>query len=444
VVPLLSWRIPLAHHKPTPLRRDHARPRHQPSSLDPVIGQHLTELVSPATYALTDQYQRLGLRFRVLNLPIMVAMVVTLIWQQVPSVSELVRMLARDQLLWTPPIHVSQQAISERLRTLPAALFGEVVHAVLPQLQARALARSRPLPPVIARAQKHFAHLWIADATKLEALFKKVGALRDEEGFPHGGTLLGLLDLPSKLPVHLVWEADSACNERRLLDQVKKYLEPGTLLLLDGGFSGFARFDWCTEHAVSFITRPSSNAASTTVQVLQETATIRERIIQFGQYRSNPCRHPVRLVEIQTGQGWYRYITNVLDPIILPAADVAELYGQRWRIEEAFSAVKRLLGLSYLWTGAANGIALQVWATWLLYAVLIDLCDQIAEVKALPLDRISVEMVYRGLYHFAGALQRGEATDPVAYLASQTDLGIVKRLRNRPTPLDNQRRILNL
>jgi len=113
-------------------------------------------------------------------------------------------------------------------------------------------------------------------------------------------------------------------------------------------------------------------------------------------------------------------------------------------IEDAFSLVMRLLGLSYLWTGAANGIQLQIWATWLLYAVLIDLCDQIAEVKGLPLDRISLEMVYRGLYHFAGAVQRGEATDPVTYLASQTDLGIVKRLRNRPSRLDKCHQILNL
>jgi hypothetical protein len=431
-------------YKPASLRRDHARPRHQPSSLDPVIQQHLTELVSPATYALTDQYQRLGLRFRLLNLPIMVAVVVTLIWQQVPSVSELVRMLARDHLLWSPPRQVSQQALSLRLRTLPASLFGEVVHTILPTLQERAAARSRPLPPVIARASAHFTHLWIADATKLEALFKKVGALRDEAGFPHGGTLLGLLDLPSKLPVHLVWEADPNRNERRLLDQIKARLEPGTLLVFDGGFAGFERFDWCTEHGVSFITRPASNAAYAVLQTLQENDRVREQIIQFGQYRSNPCRHPVRLVEVRTGQGWYRYITNVLDPTILPAQDVADLYGQRWRIEEAFSLVKRLLGLSYLWTGAANGIALQVWATWLLYAVLIDLCDQIAEVKALPLDRISVEMVYRGLYHFAGAVQRGEATDPVAYLASQTDLGIVKRRRPPRTQFDTQRQILNL
>jgi Transposase DDE domain len=435
---------PLSTYKPTPLRRDHARPRHHPHALDPIIQQHLTELVRPATFALADHYRRLGLRERVLTLPVMLSLVLTLIWRQVPTVSELVRMLARDPLLWSPPIHVSQQAVSERLRSLPAALFREVAHAVLPPLQARSAARSRPIPAVIARAQQHFAHLWIADATKLEALFKKVGALREVEGYPHGGTLLGLLDLPSKLPVHLVWDANSALNERRLLDRVKALLVPGTLLLFDGGFLSFPLFDWCTDQRVSFITRPHADAAYAVVRVLQETELIRDRIIQYGQYRSNPCRHPVRLVEIRTARGWYRYVTNVLDPAVLPAADIADLYARRWRIEDAFSLVKRLLGLSYLWTGAANGIQLQVWATWLLYAVLIDLCDQVAEVKGLPLERISVEMVYRGLYHFAGAVQRGEATDPVAYLAAQTDLGIVKRLRHGRTQLDKQRQILNL
>jgi len=426
------------------MRRDHARPRHHPHALDPVLQQHLTQLVQPATYALTDQYHRLGLRFRILSLPVMVALVLTLIWRQVPSVSTLVQLLAREPLLWVPPRRVSQQALSERLRCLPASLFQQVVHAVLPQLQERAAVRTRPRPPVIQRAQDHFTHLWIIDATKLELLFKKVGALREEPGAPHGGHLLGVLDLVSRLPVQLVWDDTTSINERHLLERVKGMLPPGTLLLLDRGFYGFPLFDWCTDHQVSFITRTRSDASYTVRQVLQDSPTCRDRIIQFGQFRSNPCRHPIRLVEVRRGERWYQYLTNVLDPTVLTAAEVAELYARRWRMEDAFSLVKRLLGLSYLWTGAANGIELQVWATWLLYAVLIDLCDQIAEVKSLPLDRISVEMVYRGLYHFTGAYAQGTATDPVAYLASQDDLGIVKRLRTPCTSLDTQRQILNL
>jgi IS4 transposase len=61
---------------------------------------------------------------------------------------------------------------------------------------------------------------------------------------------------------------------------------------------------------------------------------------------------------------------------------VADLYRKRWRIEQAFNTVKRLLGLSYLWTGSLNGIKLQIWATWLFYAVLIDLGDAVLKDDA--------------------------------------------------------------
>ena len=91
---------------------------------------------------------------------------------------------------------------------------------------------------------------------------------------------------------------------------------------------------------------------------------------------------------------------------------------KRWRIEDAFNTVKRLLGLSYLWTGSINGIKLQIWATWLFYAVLVDLGDSVADELSLPFDRISLEMIYRGLYYFHSASQRGETQDPVRYFSN--------------------------
>lgn len=83
----------------------------------------------------------------------------------------------------------------------------------------------------------------------------------------------------------------------------------------------------------------------------------------------------LRLVEIRVGKSWYAYLTSVLEPQILPPYVVADLYRRRWRIEEAFNTVKRLLGLSYLWTGSVNGVQLQIWGTWLFYAVLVQLVD---------------------------------------------------------------------
>lgn len=107
------------------------------------------------------------------------------------------------------------------------------------------------------------------------------------------------------------------------------------------------------------------------------------------------------------------------------------MYRRRWRIEQVFNTVKRLLDLSYLWTGSINGIQLQIWATWLFYAVLIDLSDAVADELCLPFDSISVEMIYRGLYHFTVAYQNQKALDPVKYFADpeNQDLSIVKRQR---------------
>ena len=418
------------HYFPPDIDRDHARPRNAPAPSNAAVEARLAELISPAIYALTDHYHCLGLRWRILNLPVMIGAILAMIWRQVPSVSTLAQMIVREPLLWAPPRQVSQQALSLRLRSLPSELFAQLFQNVLPLLLARAAARNRPQPAVIERALKHFPHLWIIDATTLEALFHKVGLLRDESKTVFGGKLLALLDLPSKLPIQLWLDENATANEKSFLDErVRSLLKAGTLLIFDLGFYAFPFFDWLTEQGLAFVTRARAATAFRVKEVLFETPLVRDRIITLGVYRSNPCKHPVRLVEVCVGGIWHAYLTNVLDANVLSTVDVVDLYGRRWRVEESFLLVKRLLGLSYLWTGAFNGIAMQVWATWLLYGMLIDLSDAVAEELSLPLDQISVEMVYRGLYHFTVAYQRGEASDPVTYLAAQTDLGIVKRRR---------------
>lgn len=437
-------------YRPVVLKRDHARPRTQPHPSNAEVEARITELVSPLTFALAQQYHSLGLRTRLLNLPVMLAFVLALIWRQVASVSELVRLVAREPLLWVPPLEVSQQAVAIRLRTLPADLFGQVCMTLLPLLHERSAARTRPVPSVIARVQRHFPQIRIVDATTLEELFCKVGLLRAGAAgqTPLGGKLCGVLDLPSKLPVALWLEASPEVNEKSFLERIKQTLVPHSLVLFDRGFYAFPFFDWLSDQAIGFVSRARDLSAYQVTEVLFAGEQVRDQIIALGQYRSNPCRHPVRLIEVQFGGEWHRYLTNVLDPRVLSAKDVVDLYGYRWRIEEAFLLTKRLLGLAYLWTGAVNGIALQVWATWLLYAVLVDLGDAVAQELNQPLERISLEMVYRGLYHFTVALHKGHATDPVAYLAdpANADLAIVKRRRKarERARLDKYPKELNL
>src|SRR5260370_1966071 len=67
------------------------------------VAQGLTEVIHPATLAQLDHFRQLGLRERVLTLPVMVALVVTMLWRQIPAGCRLVPLLATARFLWISP-----------------------------------------------------------------------------------------------------------------------------------------------------------------------------------------------------------------------------------------------------------------------------------------------------------------------------------------------------
>src|SRR3712207_5463806 len=73
---------------------------------DAVVAARLTDLIHPATLAQLDHFRQLGLRERVLAVPVMVALVLSMIWRQVGSVATLLRLLHTEGLLWTAPVQV--------------------------------------------------------------------------------------------------------------------------------------------------------------------------------------------------------------------------------------------------------------------------------------------------------------------------------------------------
>ena len=207
--------------------------------------------------------------------------------------------------------------------------------------------------------------------------------------------------------------------------------------MLDRGFYHFKFWLQLIDRKIHFISRLKKGAAIKVLEVFTEGYSLRDRKIRLGSGTKTTPYITLRLIEVKSGKVWHSYLTSVLEPEILPPYVVADLYRKRWRIEEAFNLVKRLLGLSYLWVGSINGIKLQIWGTWLFYAILIDLGDAVADELSLPFDRISLEMIYRGLYHFGVANQKGKAKDPVKYFAApeNKDLGIVKQLRKNNSKL---------
>lgn len=388
-------------------------------------------LVHPLTLLQCDLFRQMGLRERTLTLPVMMALLLSAVWRQIAAVNELARLVRDEAVLWEEPRKVSQQALSERFNTLPAILFLNVLNQLLPLMQQRWGKRERPLPSETAWAQARFVACLIVDGSTLDALIRKVGLLRDLESHPLAGKMTALLHLGSQLPDKIWFDPKATSHDQSFWEAILAHIQTGSLLMFDLGYTNFTRFRQLTQKGITFITRAKSNLKYEVVQSLVKTPVFRDTVVWIG---TGDDRQQVRLVEVLYGNSWRRFLTNELDPEQLPARYLVALYYRRWTIERAYATSKRLLGLAYFWCGSQNAVELQLWSTWIVYTVLIDLCDEVAGLLKLPFERISVEMVFRSIYYYTKAVQRGDDRPLPEYLADRSaDLGVVKRKRKNET-----------
>jgi len=342
--------------------RDHAKKKQRPMIEDAVIAEQLKTLLIPAITAQKGCYRELGLRNRILTLPLMVAAVITMLWRDVAGISELTRMLVKEGFLWCSPTRISQQAMSERFLTFPSEMFEKVFKELIPHLNERWKQRKkRSLPESIQFTQNKFSKIWAIDGSILEALFQKLKSLEEASKGQLGGKMGTVIDVITRLPIEIWFEENPKASDIKFEEKILNLVTENTLLLLDRGFYHFSFWQELINRKVQFITRLKKGAAIKVLEIFTESYALRDRKIRLGSGTKRTPYITLRLVEIKVKNTWYSYLTSVLEPEILPPYVVADLFGKRWRIEEAFNTVKRLLDLSYLWTGSINGIKLQIW-----------------------------------------------------------------------------------
>lgn len=232
--------------------------RHQvtvPAPTSQEIESRLFDLLSPGTFnslkGINDKQR--CLRDRVLTLPVMAAIILSLVYRQVQHLTDVLRLLEVEGLIWVESMEVSRQALSQRLNSLPSSLFMQLFEQVIERLTTKN--RYIELAHGWTSVAQRFGAVWIADGSTLEALRKHLGQLKENKAKPLAGKMLAVVEAFTHTPVAVWYDTNPNCNETTWWQSLLDRLPVGGLLIVDMGFYGFEWFDAMTEAGKYVLTR---------------------------------------------------------------------------------------------------------------------------------------------------------------------------------------------
>lgn len=194
------------------------------------------------------------------------------------------------------------------------------------------------------RGRWHGLRLLAADKTTLnlpetKPLWKAFRGHSGQQGLgPIAVELCCLFDLVSHAPLRFIF-GKASTSEHKLIPKLIAHLWKNDLLLLDAGFYSCRTFLQILGRKAHFIIPASVKMRPGVLRTLGPGDYL--CAITDG---SNQVRLHARVVFVyRNGFRRRRLVTSLLDPVLYPAAELAELYHMRWDIETFYRDFKHSL-----------------------------------------------------------------------------------------------------
>ena len=203
-------------------------------------------------------------------------------------------------------------------------------------------------------------------------------------------------------------------------------IEAGATYVCDLGYYDYGWWARLDDAGCRFVTRLKKNTPLTVVhesRVPRNSNILSDRIGYLPQRlagrRHNPMQQPVREIRVVNEAGTQlRIVSNDLDA---PAAEIADLYKQRWQIELFFRWVKQTLRIRHFIGTSENAVRIQI-AVALIAFLLLRLAQAAQNAVRRPLD--FARLVRANLMHRRRLDQLLEPPPPIFTNPNQLSLGL--------------------
>ncbi len=332
------------------------------------------------------------------------------------------RLLSGKGLWQADRMVISDEAVYRRLGASEPSPLAEVFAQLTTMLTERVAPwQDQQLAP--------FAQEVVAlDETRLDPVARSLPALRQHEVGDAAllpGVIAGVYDLRRQLWRSVQVRTEAFQNEKVAARSLIAELPTGSLILADLGYFSFPWFDDLADAGQWWISRIRKQTSYTIAHICYQDHQTLDALVWLGKYRADRAKHLVRLVRFQQGQTTRTYLTNVIDPRVLPIRQIAELYARRWDIEMAVRTVKRDLGLHLLWSAKPAVIAHQVWAVLVIAQIVQALRLEIAGRAGVAPLEVSLPLLIQYLPQYAA-----QGVDPItAFVEDGRRLGFIRPVR---------------
>jgi hypothetical protein len=208
--------------------------------------------------------------------------------------------------------------------------------------------------------------LVVADSAANTSRYTKHRCTNGSSGYPQL-RLSALLACGTRSVIDAVFDPTSV-GELAQARTLARSLQPGMLLLADRSYA-----------AADLLAAIAATGADLLVRVKTGRRLPQIRRLRDGSWLSKVGPLTVRVVEARiaitttagTHTGDYRLVTTLLDPHIHPAAELIQLYHQRWEIETAYLELKSsILAGRVLRARTPDGIDQEIHALLIIYQLL--------------------------------------------------------------------------
>jgi len=141
-------------------------------------------------------------------------------------------------------------------------------------------------------------------------------------------------------------------------------LSPGSIIVLDRGYTDYSLFAYWTENDVYFVTRIKGNADYAVIhefKVPKNRNILSDELIVFtGHYSQKGCPYPLRKIVVwdRDNEKEIVFLTNHFD---FGATTISAIYKDRWQIEIFFKALKQNLKVKTFVGTSENALYIQIW-----------------------------------------------------------------------------------